>query len=315
MITLAALFFFTVQARSAGLEKIRIAFPSVGTVISGNIGVTLQKTDILKKHGFDGVLTPLPLGRELKEAFAAGQVDVIFTSEANFIVLLGQGVPCRAISTFGSMGQMGLVVRPGSAIGKLSDLKGKKLATIFGTSLHEPAVDWPREAGLDTRKDVELVNMRGMGPLNAAFASGEVDAIVTFDPYLTQGVKKGEYRILRKTGLDGIVLMSGAYAAAHPGSAKRFNQMLREAVYYVASHHEATNAWAGELSGMPAELLAEASKTNANYNAKKISDVGLAISPAYRKKLARLGRFFFEEQLISAKPDVSSSIGNGTTER
>jgi ABC-type nitrate/sulfonate/bicarbonate transport system substrate-binding protein len=315
LIKLAALLFFAVQARSAGLEKIRIAFPSVGTVISGNIGVTLQKTGILEKHGFGGVLTPLPLGRELKEAFAAGQVDVIFTSEANFIVLLGQGVPCRAIGTFGSMGEMGLVVKPASAIRKLSDLKGKKLATIFGTSLHEPAVDWPREAGLDPRKDVELVNMRGIGPLNAAFASGDVDAIVTFDPYLTQGVKKGEYRVLRKAGLDGIVLMSGAYAAAHPGSAERFNEALREAIYYVASHQEATNTWAGELSGMPAELLAEASKANANYNAKKISDVDLTISQAYRKKLARLGRFFFEQRLIPVKPDVLSSIDNGTTER
>ena len=309
MIKLAAvLLLFAARARAAAPERIRIAFPSVGTVIAGNIGAALQNTGILKKRGYDASVTPLPLGRELKEALAAGQADVIFTSEANFIVLLGQGIPCRAIGTFGSMGEMGLVVKPGSAMRKLSDLKGKKLATIFGTSLHEPAVDWPREAGLDPRKDVELVNMRGMGPLNAAFLSGDVDAIVTFDPYLTQGVKKHEYRVLRKTGLDGIVLMSGAYETAHPGSAKKFNGALREAAYYVASHKDETNAWAGALSGMPADLLAEASKANANYNAKKISDVDLRISPAYREKLARLGRFFFEEHLIPVRPDVLLSI-------
>ena len=311
MIAIAAVLLslsLSAQARAAASEKIRVAFPSVGTVISGNVGVVLQKTDILEKHGFDGVLTPLPLGRELKEALAAGQADVIFTSEANFIVLLGRGVPCRAIGTFGSMGEMGLVVKPDSPIRRVADLKGKKIATIFGTSLHEPALDWPRDAGLDPRKDVQLVNMRGMGPMNAAFASGDIDAIVTFDPYLTKGVKEHVYRVLRKTGLDGIVLMSGAYEEAHPGSVKRFNEALREAAYYVASHKETTNAWAGALNGMPADLLAEASKTNANYNAKRLADVDLTISAAYREKLVRLGRFFFDEKLIPAQPDVLLSI-------
>ena len=304
----ALLLVLAAPARASAAEEIRIAFPSVGTVIAGNIGAVLQKTGILKKNGYDAAVTPLPLGRELKEAFAADQVDVILTSEANFIVLLGQGIPCRAISTFGSMGEMALVVKPDSAIRKISDLKGKKIATIFGTSLHEPALDWPREAGLDPAKDVELVNMRGMGPLNAAFASGDVDAMLTFDPYLSQGLKNREYRILRKTGLDGIVLMSAAYESAHPGSAKKFNAALREAAYYVAAHKETTNAWAGALSGMPAALLADASKVNANYNAKNISDIDLKISPAYREKLARLGRFFFEEHLIPANPDVRLSI-------
>ena len=304
----ALLLVLAAPARASAAEEIRIAFPSVGTVIAGNIGAVLQKTGILKKNGYDAAVTPLPLGRELKEAFAADQVDVILTSEANFIVLLGQGVPCRAISTFGSMGEMGLVVKPDSAIRKTSDLKGKKIATIFGTSLHEPAVEWPREAGLDPAKDVELVNMRGMGPMNAAFLGGDVDAMVTFDPYLTQGVNNRDYRILRKTGLDGIVLMSAAYESAHPGSAKKFNSALREAVYYVASHKETTNAWAAALSGMPADLLAQASKVNANYNAKNMSGVDLTISRAYRAKLARLSRFFFEEKLIPSKPDVRLSI-------
>lgn len=304
----AVLLLLAPPARADASEKIRIAFPSVGTVISGNIGAVLQKTAILRKHGFDAAITPLPLGRELKEALAADQVDVIFTSESNFIVLLGQGIPCRAISTFGSMGEMGLVVKPDSSVRKIADLKGKKIATIFGTSLHEPAVTWPRDAGLDPQKDVELVNMRGMGPMNAAFQSGDIDAIVTFDPYLTQGVKNGDYRVLRKTGLDGIVLMSGAYEKAHPGSAKKFNEALREATYYVAAHKRETNAWAGALNGMPAELLAEASKVNANYNAKRLSDVDLTISAAYREKLVRLSRFFFEEHLIPVKPDVLSSI-------
>jgi ABC-type nitrate/sulfonate/bicarbonate transport system substrate-binding protein len=150
--------------------------------------------------------------------------------------------------------------------------------------------------------------MRGMGPMNAAFLSGDVDAMVTFDPYLTQGLKSGDYRVLRKAGLDGIVLMSSAYEKAHPGSAKRFNEALRAAAFYVASHKEETNAWSASLSGMPAELLAEASKANANYNAKRLSDVDLTISPAYRKKLVRLSAFFFDERLIPVKPDVLLSI-------
>jgi len=303
----AALLLLAASTRAADL-KIRVAFPSVGTVIAGNIGTALQKTDILRRRGFDAEITPLPLGRELKEALAAGQIDVIFTSESNFIVLLGQGFACRAISTFGSMGEMALVVKKGSPVKDVAGLKGRKLATIFGTSLHQPAVEWPRDAGLDPRRDVQLVNMRGMGPMNAAFESGDVDAMVTFDPYLTQGVKSGDYRILRESGLDGIVLMSAAYEKAHPGASRKFNEALREATFYVAAHHDETNAWAGALNGFPPELLAEASKANPNYLAKKPADVDLSISPAYREKLARLSRFFFEEKLIPAQPDVRRFI-------
>jgi sulfonate transport system substrate-binding protein len=293
-------------ARAA--ESLRLAFPSVGTVISGNIGTTLQNTDILKRHGFDASITPLPLGRELKEALAAGQADVIFTSESNFIVLLGQGFDCRAISTFGSMGEMALVVKPGSPVEDVAGLKGRKIATIFGTSLHQPAVEWPRDAGLDPRRDVSLVNVRGMGPMNAAFESGDVDAMVTFDPYLAQGLKRGDYRVLRKAGLDGIILMSAAYEKAHPGAARRFNDALREATLYVASHHDETNAWAGALNGFPPALLDESARINPNYRAKKPSDVDLSISPAYRRKLAHLSRFFFEEKLIPVEPDVKPFI-------
>jgi sulfonate transport system substrate-binding protein len=304
----AVLLLLATAARAAESTKLRLAFPSVGTVIVGNIGTALQKTDILKRHGFDAEITPLPLGRELKEALAAGQVDVIFTSESNFIVLLGQGYACRAISTFGSMGEMALVVKADSAVRDVAGLKGRKIATIFGTSLHQPAVEWPRDAGLDPRRDVELINMRGMGPMNSAFASGDVDAMVTFDPYLAQGLKAGGYRVLRKAGLDGIVLMSAAYEKSHPGAARSFNEALREATFYVAAHHEETNAWASALNGFPPELLDQASKVNPNYRAKRLAAVDLAISPAYREKLARLSRFFFEEKLIPVQPDVRPFI-------
>lgn len=111
--------------------NIRIAYPALGTVISGQVGTVLQNTDTLTKNGLSADITPMNTGKEMKLALVGNQVDVILTSESNFVVLLGQGFKCYAIASLGSDGKMGLVVNEDSGIKNLSDLKNKKNRNTF----------------------------------------------------------------------------------------------------------------------------------------------------------------------------------------
>ncbi len=307
---LMPLVFAASVSRAADLPRteLRMAFPSVGALISNQVGTILQNTDLFKQHGFDAKITPLPLGRELKVALVSGQVDVILTSEANFIVLLGEGYDCYAISSLGTGGRMALVVKKDSKIQSIAELRGKQVATIFGTSLHQPAVEWLSRDGLKPGQDVQLLNMRGMGPMNSAFASGDISAMVTFDPFLLDGLKKNEYRMLEKTDMDLIVVMSAAYANKHPGVIQAFNATLKEAAFYMATHKSQANQWASTLSGTSVASLDEGSKFNANYRATTLAGVSIGISKRFRHKLAQSGEFLFREKLINKKVQVDNYI-------
>lgn len=290
------------------LVPIRIAYPSAGTLISGQIGLILQRSDLLEKNGLEAEIFPMSTGREMKSALVAGQVDVILTSESNFIVLLGTGFPCYGIASLGSDGRMGLVVQADSGIQSIGELKGKKIGTIFGTSVHKPAIEWARQGGLTPGEDVEIVSMGGGGPLRAAFASQDLDAIIDWDPHLTDGVRSGKYTKLAETDLDLIVVMSADYADSNPEWVHHFSQALKDASFYLSQNKEEVNGWYSEVAALDAELIDEVSRYNQNYLAEKPEDIDISISEQFAAKLAEIADFLYEEELIETNPSVADHI-------
>lgn len=301
-------------ATESKADKIRIAYPSVGTVINGQTGVVLEKTDILKKAGLDATVTSMALGKELKTALVSGNVDVIFTSESNFVVLLGQGFPCYAIASLGRGGYVALVSSDPN-LKTVSDLKGKKVGTIFGISTHQPTISWLQKAGLNHGKDVELQNITAVGPLRAALSSRELDAIGIFDPWITDGVQSKAFHVLKnKDGtpaqedLDLIVLVSKDYADKNPEALKKFRTALSEATFEMATKKTAINKQYSELNGIDVKIIDAASKANPNYNVKKLKEVDLRISDRFIAKLEMLNDFMLTEKLIKEKVVIKDFI-------
>lgn len=289
-------------------HKLRFAYPSAGTLISLQVGNVLQKTDILKKHGIEAEITPMALGKELKTAMASEKVDIIFTSESNFVVLVGQGFDCRAFASLGSGGDMALVVNAASPVKKISDLKGKKIGTVFGTSLHQPAVEWAKQAGLTPGKDVTIVNMNSVGAMQTALEQNELDAIISLDPFLTDAQNNKRVRVLAKTNIDLIVLVSAKYLQEHPQAVKAFQSAMREAAFYFATHKEEVNKWAADMNKTAPDILDQASRKNKNYSAKSAKAVDLKISSGFKQKLQRLADFLYEEKLIQNKVETKNYL-------
>lgn len=299
---------------AAEAEKIRIAYPSVGTVINGQVGVILEKSDILKKAGLDATVTSMALGKELKTALISGNVDLVFTSESNFVVLVGQGFPCYAIASLGRGGYVALVASD-PKIQKVSDLKGKKVGTIFGISTHQPTLSWLQRADLTPGKDLEFLNIAAIGPLRAALTSKELDAIGVFDPWITEGVESKSFHVLKnkdgslaKEDLDLIVIVSKDYADKNPEALKKFKTALGDATLHMAQHKDEINKQYSALNGLDVKIIHAASKSNPNYNAKKLKDIDLSISKRFIAKLVMLNEFMFNEKLIKEKININDYI-------
>lgn len=299
---------------AADAEKIRIAYPSVGTIVNGQVGVILEKSDILKKAGLDATVTSMALGKELKTALISGNVDAVLTSESNFVVLVGQGFPCYAIASLGRGGYVALVAND-PKIQKVSDLKGKKVGTIFGISTHQPTLSWLQKSGLTPGKDLEFQNIAAIGPLRAALASKDLDAIGIFDPWITEGVENKSFHVLKnndgtKTSddLDLIVVVSKEYFEKNPEAIKKFKTALGTAALDMATRKDEVNKQYSALNGLDVKIIHAASKSNPNYNAKKLKDIDISISKRFITKLEMLNEFMFNEKLIKEKININDYI-------
>jgi ABC-type nitrate/sulfonate/bicarbonate transport system substrate-binding protein len=291
--------------KSQSQKPIRIGYPISGAIINSQVGLYLEEksnsTLPLELHRFN-------TGRELKVALAAGQVDVILTSEANFLVLLGEDFPAVAISSLGSAGKMALVVKTDSSIKKIEDLAGKKIATLFGTSIHQPAVEWT----MALSPPPLIMNISQPSALRAALQAGEVAAIVDWDPYLTEEVLKHQVRVLKETRFDLITVSSRKFVDDHQQQVKLLNETFKTALWQISQNPNSINQIWATVSQMSPEVISQASSANENYSAKKIEDINIQISPAMKAKLQKLADFLFKEKILKKPVDLPTAYWDQT---
>ncbi len=286
------------------LTKINVAYPALGTVYTGQIGTILQKSEILKNNKLDAKVTAYGTGKEMKVAMVSNQADVMLCSESVYLVLVGQGFDAYAIDSLGADGKMALVVNKDSKFKEIKDLKNKKLGTIFGTSPHKPAVQWVEEAGLTPGKNIDLVNLPDAASIRAALASKQIDAALLWDPFVTDGLNKDQYRVLKDTDMDLVTVMSKDFADKHPEAVAQLNASLKDAAFYLTQNKDQVAQWYSDNSKLDKNLIMQVSPKNVNYNVTKAEDINISISPALTAKLQDTSKFLFDQKLINKLVDV-----------
>jgi ABC-type nitrate/sulfonate/bicarbonate transport system substrate-binding protein len=287
------------------LTPIRIAYPPSGTIISAQVGLVLEKTDILRKNGFDPKLFAMSNGRDMKLALVSDKVDVILTSEANFVVLLAEGFDAIGVASLGAGGNMGLAVRADSGIERVEQLQNKTLATMFGTSLHRPALDWT--AGV---ADVKVIGMPNIGALVPALETGKIDAAILWDPHMTDCIVRGTVRVLRQEPLELIAIASRKFMDTHPHAIERFQKAFRESVYHFVKHKDEINRMYSETAKIDMKLIERISRTNRNYDKDALEQIDIRISPSFVDKMKKTGQFLSDNKIITKNPDIGSAILN-----
>ena len=160
-----------------------------------------------EKELFEGInveLKRIDDAAAINAGMIRGDIDACFTSVDSFVLAASQGVEAKAVlMSDESRGADGIVVKP--EILTVADLKGKKVAANLGWPGHFFLLYNLKKEGVRF-VDVPITNMDA-DKAGAAFVSGNLDAAVTWEPWLSKATSAQNGKILVSTAdLPGVIL-------------------------------------------------------------------------------------------------------------
>ncbi|HEV7835737.1 MAG TPA: sulfonate ABC transporter substrate-binding protein, partial [Caballeronia sp.] len=136
-----------------------------------------------------------PAGPQLLEGLNAGAVDAGTVGETPPIFAQAAGVDFVYVGNEPPAPQGEAIVVPhDSAIRKVEDLRGKKVALNKGSNVHYLLVQALKKAGL-SYADIQPVYL-APADARAAFVQGSIDAWVIWDPYLAAVERQANARVI-----------------------------------------------------------------------------------------------------------------------
>lgn len=129
------------------------------------------------------------IGKSALQSVLDGKADFATVAETPVMFAIMKGEKISIIATINTSNRnMAILARKDKGILLPHDLKGKKIATTFGT-IGEFFIDTFAAMNGLSRKQMNVINMPPEA-LQDALAKGEVDAISTWNPILIQAQKK-----------------------------------------------------------------------------------------------------------------------------
>jgi len=171
------------------------------------------------------------------EFLSAGSIDFGSTAGSAALVSKINGNPIKSIYVYSRPEWTALVTRKDSAITKVSDLKGKRVAVTRGTDPHIFLVRALLDAGLNEKSITPVLLQHPDG--KTALIRGDVDAWAGLDPMMAQAeVEDGAKLFFRKPEANtwGILNVREEFLKDHPELVRRVL-----AVYEAARRHSLAN--------------------------------------------------------------------------
>lgn len=152
-----------------------------------------QEEGFYAKEGLDVKVVYFPVYSDSVLAFSTGQADAVAIAMPDTIAPYINGVPIEVIAMLdNSAGADGIV--GGEGINTLSDLKGKSVATEYGTIEHFFLAKRLESAGL-SMEDITFVNL-SIADSGPAFLAKTVDAASLWEPTLSESLSRPGCKLL-----------------------------------------------------------------------------------------------------------------------
>lgn len=195
-----------------------------------------QEKGYFKKHGVEVEIVRIEDGSARRAALASGDLSLSAAVLDEFAMASAAGgLKAKVILKLDdSMGADGILVRDG--INSVADLKGKTVAFPQGLPSHYFLLNILEEAGLSP-DDIEVVYMEA-GQAGAAFLAGNVDAAVTWEPWLSKARASKTGSVLmtskEKPGLIvDVLLASTKVIEERPGDLEKIAAAWFEALDFI----------------------------------------------------------------------------------
>ncbi|MET3697864.1 NitT/TauT family transport system substrate-binding protein [Bacillus oleivorans] len=201
-----------------------------------------QEKGFFEKHGIEVELSIIEGLAERKQALAGGQVDGMATALDVQVTMAAADVPMEVVWLLDdSYGGDGITVK--NNIHSVEDLKGKQVAFEQGSTSHLLLLTALEEAGL-TDQDVEMVQMSA-GDAGAAFVAGQVDAAVTWEPWLSKASEADGKILVSTKDLPGIIVDTVGFRKSvveeRPEDIQAFVNAMADAMDYWKENEEESN--------------------------------------------------------------------------
>ncbi len=197
------------RAGAVILPMMLAAMPSIGRAADAPAAVRVGYVDLVnaqiiakvldltqKSIGVPVTWLKFGSGGDLNRAVAAGQIDFGGVGNPPATIGIGRGLPYEGIFVLDELGPVeSLVARSG--IDSIKDLKGKTIATPFGSTSHYELIAALAEAGLNPA-DAKILDMDPPDAF-AAWSRKDIDAAYIWEPVLGKMAASGG-KILTDSG-------------------------------------------------------------------------------------------------------------------
>jgi ABC-type nitrate/sulfonate/bicarbonate transport system substrate-binding protein len=293
-----------------GFVPIRIGW-QIPAATQGQILQVLKRTNVLDAHGLDPSLVPFSYGGPQVEAAFAGKLDVFFSGDQPVINLIARGGKWKIVARLFEDGAA-TITPTGSPIHELIDLRGKTVASAFGSIGHRDAFLQQRAAGLDPDRDVTNKNLDILEIRRRVLAGGieswsGIDAAVVWDPLLSRFRMEGLARVLASKPYLGVVSMSDDFISNHPEAAAQFLVALMRAWEFLARDPDSVMQWYTEdtqLDYKPDELIS--ARLDRNFDARSLSDIDLTLGAEQMATLEQAAAW--ARSIGEGNPSVRQSV-------
>ena len=243
------------------------------------------------------------------EFLNASSID--FGSTAGSAALLGRinGNPIKSIYVFSRPEWTALVTRKDTAINKIEDLKGKRVAVTRGTDPHIFLVRALQSVGL-SEKDITPVLLQHPDG-KTALIRGDVDAWAGLDPMMAAvQVEDGARLFYRNKAANtyGILNASEDFLKQYPDLARRVLAVYEDARKYCLAHYDDEKRVFMDVTKLPDAVvdIQLKQRTELTFN---------RIGPEQRDTILQAGLALQQAGVIPAGVDVKQKLADLVDDR
>ena len=293
--------------------QLRIGYQKSSTLISllksqGTLEKTLAGQDIqVSWHEFAS-------GQPLLEALNVGNID-LSADVADTVPVFAQAAGAQ-LAYFAretpSPDAQAILVRDGSPVRNLADLKGKKVAVTKAAGAHYLLIAALAKANLKF-SDIQPAYLTPADG-RAAFENGKVNAWVIWEPFLSAAQRQLPTRTLADSqGLASYqryYLTSTRFAAEHPQVLQTVYSELAKAGEWLRTHPAEAAQVLGPLWGNLEPAIVEQANSRRSYQVRPVTQGGLG-------EQQKIADAFFAEGLLPKRVDAAQvaiwqpEVGNG----
>lgn len=247
-------------ASQAADIPLRVAYVPTASLLPAYVA---KERDFFKANGLAVTMTPT-FNSSLLPATLGLQSDIAISTQADLLKSAASGLDVVAIcgETIETTANhyIELIVRKDSGITKITDLKGKVIATpTMGAGMHTATLYWLRKNGIDASAvravEVPFPNMADQ------LKSGRVDAVEATQPFVSNMLAAGNVTLgdpnlhISDPALGSLWIAKGAWARDNRKVISAWIASLNMAIAFIGSNPAQARVILGKYTHLPKPVV------------------------------------------------------------